>query len=239
MPHSILLVEEHGLLRDGIRAILEGSSEFTIVGDVSNGFDALRIMTRLNPELVLMGVVLPGIDGIESTATILRHFSGTRVLVLSMREDDDTVMAAFRAGVRAYVSKKSSSAELLTALRAVSRGGLYLGCQVSENLRSRIVCGDWKPIESHNPLANLSQRELQVLRLVAKGNTTKDIAALLDLRPSTLSGYRKSLMKKLGAANIADLTRAAIMAGMSTRDEDAGRMLEAKNSARRLDDRTD
>ena len=73
MPHSILLVEEHGLLRDGIRAILEGSSEFTIVGDVSNGFDALRIMTRLNPELVLMGVVLPGIDGIESTATILRH----------------------------------------------------------------------------------------------------------------------------------------------------------------------
>jgi DNA-binding NarL/FixJ family response regulator len=215
MTHSVLLVEDHKLVRDGIKAILAGTPEFTVVGDVSNGMDAVRAVATSHPDLVLMGVALPGIDGIESSAAILRHSPATRVVMLSMREDEGTVIAAFRAGVRAYVSKKSSSVELLTALRTVLRGGLYLGREVSEHLRNRILRGDWEPMESCSPLASLTQRELQVLRLVAKGKTTKDIAAMLDVRPSTLSGYRKSLMKKLGAGNIADLTRAAIKAGLA------------------------
>jgi DNA-binding NarL/FixJ family response regulator len=209
-------------MREGVRAILEGTPDFKVVGEADTGLGAMRAFAKLQPDLVLMGVALSGISGIEAAAAILRQSPGAHILILSMHEDENTVIAAFRAGVRAYILKRSSSLELLDALRTVSRGGMYVSPHVSDHLLTRIQSGNMEPKDWRSSLSALSQREHHVLRLLAEGNTSKDIAALLGLPTQTICGCRKSLMKKLGVANVAGLTRAAIEAGvigLSNRDE--------------------
>ena len=142
MPHSVLLVAGRGAVRDVVRAILGGTSELIITGEVDNDLDAVRAVSKVHPDLVLIDELLPGIDGIESTAAILQRSPSARVIILSMREDENTVLAAFRAGVCAYVSKRSSPVELLAALSAVLRGGLYLSSPISDHLLNRIQRGD-------------------------------------------------------------------------------------------------
>ena len=141
-------------------------------------------------------------NGIEATTELLRHCPGVKVVILSMYDDENSVVSAIRSGARAFVLKKASSTELLDALRTVARGGSYLSSQVSDRLLQRIQRGD---LDTHDrsPLESLSPRELQVLRLVAEGKTSKDIAVLLDLGLQTVRSYRKTMMKKLGVNNVA------------------------------------
>jgi two-component system invasion response regulator UvrY len=136
-----------------------------------------------------------------------------KVIILSMPDDEDSVVSAIRSGARAFVPKKASFTELLDALRAVACGGSYLSSQVSDRLLARIQRGD---LDTHDrsPLESLSTRELQVLRLVAEGKTSKDIAVLVDLGLQTVRSYRKTMMKKLGVNNVAGLTRLALSAGL-------------------------
>jgi DNA-binding NarL/FixJ family response regulator len=141
-----------------------------------------------------------------------------------MYDDENSVVSAIRSGARAFVLKKASSTELLDALRTVARGGSYLSSQVSDRLLARIQRGD---LDTHDrsPLESLSPRELQVLRLVAEGKTSKDIAVLLDLGLQTVRSYRKTMMKKLGVNNVAGLTQLALAAGLThwnTNDNPAG-----------------
>src|SRR5919109_884329 len=158
MPFDIVLVDDHKLVRDGVKTILERGSEFRVVGEADNGPDAVSLCKRVNPAMVL---------------------------------------------------KKASSTELLDALRTVARGGSYLSSQVSDRLLTRIQRGDLETMD-RSPLESLSPRELQVLRLVAEGKTSKDIAVLLELGLQTVRSYRKALMKKLGVNNVAGLTQVAL-----------------------------
>jgi len=214
MPIDIVLVDDHRLLRDGIKTILERGAEFRVVGETESGADAVELCKTAAPDLVLMDIGLPGMNGIEATTEILRHCPGVKVVILSMSDDENSVVGAIRSGARAFVLKKASSNELLDALRTVARGGSYLSSQVSDRLLARIQRGD---LDTHerSPLASLSPRELQVLRLVAEGNTSKDIAALLDLGLQTVRSYRKTMMKKLGVNNVAGLTQLALAAGLT------------------------
>jgi DNA-binding NarL/FixJ family response regulator len=155
-------------------------------------------------------------NGIEATTELLRHCPGIKVLILSMFDDENSVVSAIRSGARAFVLKKASSGELLDALRTVARGGSYLSSQVSDRLLSRIQRGDLETRDRSTPLESLSPRELQVLRLVAEGKTSKDIAVLLDLGLQTVRSYRKTMMKKLGVNNVAGLTQLALAAGITT-----------------------
>jgi NarL family two-component system response regulator LiaR len=215
MPYSVLLVDDHKIMRDGIRTILERTPDFRVVGEAENGSDAVSMSRKLRPDLVLMDIGMPGMNGIEATGEVLRHCPGSRVMVLSMYDDENSVVAAFRSGARAFLLKKASSADLLDALRAVSRGGSYLSSQVSDHLLTRIQRGDLDAKELPGPLDGLSPREQQVLRLVAEGRTSKDIATMLDLGLQTVRTYRKTLMKKIGVTNIAGLTQVALAAGMT------------------------
>jgi DNA-binding NarL/FixJ family response regulator len=194
MPFDIVLVDDHKLVRDGVKTILERGAEFRVVGEAENGADAVQLCRKSEPDLVLMDIGLPGMNGIEATTELLRHCPGV--------------------GARAFVLKKASSAELLDALRTVARGGSYLSSQVSDRLLQRIQRGD---LDTHDrsPLESLSPRELQVLRLVAEGKTSKDIAVLLDLGLQTIRSYRKTMMKKLGVNNVAGLTQLALAAGIT------------------------
>jgi len=211
---DIVLVDDHKLVRDGIRGILERGSEFRVVGEAESGADAVNLCKRTQPHIALMDIGLPGMNGIEATTELLRHCPTVKVIILSMYDDENSVVTAIRSGARAFVLKKASSAELLDALRTVARGGSYLSSQVSDRLLARIQRGD---LDTHDrsPLESLSPRELQVLRLVAEGKTSKDIAVLLDLGLQTVRSYRKTMMKKLGVNNVAGLTQLALSAGLA------------------------
>ena len=216
MPYGILLVDDHKILRDGIKAILELTPEFRVVAETGSGSSAVTLCGKLEPDVVLMDLQLPGINGIEATTEIVRRCARTKVIILTMNDDENSVVAAFRSGVRGFLLKKASSADLLDALRTVSKGGCYLSSEVSHHLLTRIQRGDLDLKEVPNPIAILSPREQQVLRLIAGGTTTKDIANLLDLGLETVRTYRKTLMKKIGVTNVACLTQVAVSAGLTS-----------------------
>jgi DNA-binding NarL/FixJ family response regulator len=215
MSYRVLIVEDHKIMRDGIKALLERSSEFTVVGDAETGTEAIQICTEVHPDIVLMDIGLPGLNGVESTAELLRHCPSTRVIMLSMYDDEDSVVSSIRAGARGYVVKQASSAELLDALRAVARGTSYLSPHVSERLLSRIRRGEAETLGRHPLLAQLTPREFQVLGLIIEGKASKEIAMILNLGVETVRSYRKTMMKKLNVNNVAGLIRVALAAGLA------------------------
>jgi DNA-binding NarL/FixJ family response regulator len=224
MPVDVLLVEDHQVVRDGIRAILDRAEEFRVVGAVASGGEAVRFCLAHAPDLVLMDLSLPGLNGIDATMEILRHHPECRVVVLSMYDDENSVVNAIRAGARGFVLKKASQLDLLEALRAVAAGGSYLSPEVSERLVHRMQAQDRGELGQPLELQRLSPREVQVLRLVGEAKSSREIADLLMLEVETIRSYRKSLMKKLGARNAAQLTRIALEAGLiSVRAASGGR----------------
>jgi DNA-binding NarL/FixJ family response regulator len=216
MPFDVLLVDDHKIMRDGVKAILRhNSEEFTVVGEAENGADAIQMCRKQRPDIVLMDIGLPGLNGIEATTEILRHCPEVRVIILSMYDDEHSVISAIRSGARAFIVKKASEADLIDALRTVAKGGSYLSPQVSDKLLTRIQKGDLESRAPSSMLEGLSPRELQVLRLVAEGKTSKEIAVLLDLGLQTVRSYRKTMMKKLNVNNVAGLTQLALAAGLT------------------------
>jgi DNA-binding NarL/FixJ family response regulator len=213
-PLGVVLVDDHKLVRDGVRTILERGAEFRVVGEAENGAEAVELCGKVHADIVLMDIGLPGMNGIETTNELRRHCPGIKIIILSMFDDENSVVGAIRSGARAFVLKRASSTELLDALRTVARGGSYLSSQVSDRLLSRIQRGDLDTRE-RGVLETLSPRELQVLRLVAEGKTSKDIAVLLDIGLQTVRGYRKTMMKKLGVNNVAGLTQVALASGLT------------------------
>src|SRR5581483_2526874 len=216
MPFQVLLVDDHKIMRDGIKAILRHSDEFQVMGEAESGTEAVQICKKKRPDIILLDIGLPGLNGIETTTEILRHWPEVKIIILSMYDDEHSVVSAIRSGARAFVLKKASDNDLLDALRTVAKGGSYLSPQVSDRLLHRIQRGD---LDSTKPAPSaldvLSPRELQVLRLVAEGKTSKEIATLLDLGLQTVRSYRKTMMKKLGVNNVAGLTQLALAAGIT------------------------
>jgi len=225
MPLQVLLVDDHKIMRDGIKAILGRGDEFTVCAEAENGPDAVQLARKLRPDLILMDIGLPGLNGVETTIEILRGHPESKIVILSMYDDDQAVMSATRSGARGFVLKKASDGDLIEALRMVSRGGLYFSPQVSQQLLSRIQRGDLDTKPAHSALDGLSPRELQVLRMVADGKTSKEIAILLDLGLQTIRSYRKTMMKKLGVNNVAGLTQLALSSGITQNANAAERAL--------------
>lgn len=215
MAFDVLLVDDHKIMRDGIKAILGRGDEFRVVGEAENGADALQFLKRSRPDLVLMDIGLPGLNGVETTAEILRHYPDCKIVILSMYDDENSVVSAIRSGARAFILKKVSDLDLMEALRMVARGGAYLSPQVSDRLLERIQKGDLESRTAPPALEGLSPRERQVLRLVAQGKTSKEVAVMLDLREQTVRSYRKTMMKKLGVNNVAGLTQLALATGLT------------------------
>jgi DNA-binding NarL/FixJ family response regulator len=222
MPCDVLIVDDHKIMRDGIKAILERSGEFRVVGEADNGPDAVALVRRLRPRLVLMDIGLPGLDGVETTAEILRFDPACSVAILSMFDDQNSVVNAMRAGARAFILKKASDLDLVGALRMVAAGGMYVSAEVSDLLLERIQKGDMKTRTGSSALDGLSPREMQVLRLVADGKTSKEIAVLLDLREQTVRTYRKTMMKKLSVTSAVGLTHLAVMHGLLSAERARG-----------------
>jgi DNA-binding NarL/FixJ family response regulator len=212
----VLLADDHAVLRGGLRALISGQADMEVVGEAATGEEACRQALALNPDLVLMDLTMPGAGGTEAIGRIARECPGSRVLVLTMHDDVAYLRSALAAGAAGYVVKRSADTELLAAIRATHRGGTYLepslaGCVVEEVLGRK---GRHAKDATTSPL---SEREREVLRLVAEGNTNQQIADRLSLSVKTVEVYRARVMTKLGLKTRVDLVRYALSIGLLAR----------------------
>jgi len=218
MPYRVLVVEDHKIMRDGIRALLDRGGEFIVAGEAESGTEAIQICSELHPDVVLMDIGLPGLNGVDATIELLRSCPNAKVIILSMYDDEESVVSSIRAGARGYVVKRASSGDLLEALRAVARGSSYLSPNVSERLLSRIRRGEETEAAGRHPLlSQLTPREFQVLGMIVEGKASKEIAVMLGLGVETVRSYRKTMMKKLNVNNVAGLIRVALAAGLASK----------------------
>ncbi len=206
---KVLLVDDHAIVRTGVRSLLDSDDEFSVVGEAASGQDALALAARLKPDLVLMDITLPDMNGLEAMVRIKDTVPDTGVVILTMHEDEDYFFRAIQAGAAGYVVKGGGSENILTALRAVREGGIFLYPSVAKSLVAEYLQeGDTPAVKS------LSERELDVLRLTGDGLVNKEIAAQLGISVSTTQTYRTRIMEKLGLHTVAELIRYAIRKGI-------------------------
>jgi DNA-binding NarL/FixJ family response regulator len=210
---SVVLVDDHQVLRDAIKEILLRQEDFQVVGEAGSGPEAVKVCRETDPDLVVMDIGLPEMNGIEATGELARHASRARVLMLSMYDDEASVMAAVRAGARGFVLKQACASELVDAMRTVARGGTYFGARVSDRLMSGVQLGRARA-HARAGHDTLSPREQQVLQLTVEGKSNKEVAVLLNLEVHTVRTYRKTMMGKLGASNVAELIQVAAASGL-------------------------
>ncbi len=211
----VLLVDDHDLFRAGLRVLLQDLGGFEVVAEAGDGREALRLLGEHRPDVVLMDLMMPGLNGLEATARVAREFPGVRVLVLSMNAAEEFVLPAVRAGASGYVLKNVRPAELEQAIRAVARGETYLTPAVSGHL-----IDDYRRRTAGEPdsLDKLTRRQREVLQLIAEGHSTKEIARRLGVSVKTVETYRSQLMDALDIHDIAGLTRYAIRKGLVSPD---------------------
>jgi len=214
-PIRVLLADDHDLFRAGLRVLLQDLGGFEVVAEAGDGREALRLVGEHRPDVVLMDLMMPGLNGLEATARVAREFPGVRVLVLSMNAAEEFVLPAVRAGASGYVLKNARPAELEQAIRAVARGETYLTPAVSGHL-----IDDYRRRTTGEPdsLEKLTPRQREVLQLVAEGHSTKEIARRLGVSVKTVETYRSQLMDALDIHDIAGLTRYAIRKGLVSPD---------------------
>jgi DNA-binding NarL/FixJ family response regulator len=212
-PVRVLVVDDHAVVREGLRHVLTVAEGFSVVGEAANATEALSLAETVRPDVVLLDLTMPGMSGLEAAAELRRRASGARILVLSMHEQDEYVLAAVRGGADGYILKDASPAELRAAIRTVREGGEYFSPAVARRLAAA-VRGEVATESPRDRLQRLTPREREVLSLVAAGHTNREIAAHLRISPRTVESHRESLMKKLSLRTVADLTRFALHAGL-------------------------
>ena len=211
-PGRILIIEDHTLLRAGLKALLTQDGEFEVVGEFDNGRDAIRAVGALIPDLILMDLSMPGIDGIEAIAEIRQRHPAMRILVLTIHRAEEYVHASLRSGANGYVLKNASHDELRVAIRSVLDGKTYLSPDVSASVVNGFLGKG--PEAASSPWSLLTHREREVLKLVAEGHSNRGIAQFLCLSVKTVEKHRSNVMRKLDLHNAATLTAYAIERGM-------------------------
>ncbi len=206
----ILLADDHTVLRSGLRALLSAQADLEVVGEAAEGSEALRLAQTLKPAVVVMDIGMPGVNGIDATARIRRELPATRVLILSMHDDQGYLRQALRAGASGYVLKKAADTELLAAIRAAARGDVFLDASLVKGLVEDVAVP--KTPESEAPA--LSEREREVLQLLARGHTNQQVADRLCISVKSVETYKARLMEKLNLKGRAELVRYALTHGL-------------------------
>ena len=205
----VFLVDDHTVVRQGLRRILESDDEIEIVGEAGDGRTAIDLVQKLRPHVVVMDVAMPELNGIEATRQILKRVEGAKVLVLSMHGDDVYVRQALKAGARGYLLKDSEDLDLIKAVKAIRAGGSFFSPPVSKVVLSGYL-GDKVEGDAEDGVARLTDREREVLQLIAEGKTNKEVAHALSVSVNTVETHRKHIMEKLDLHNTAELVRFAI-----------------------------
>lgn len=211
----ILLADDHSLFRAGVHALLSSVPGVKVVGEADTGRKALEMVRAHTPDVVLMDIAMPEMNGLETTTRVTKEFPGVRVIVLSMHAGEEYVMQALRAGACGYLLKDAATSELELAVRAVARGETYLTPTISKRVIDDYLM---RTTGSQGPVDQLTKRQREILQLIAKGYTSKEMAQMLNLSPKTIETHRTQLMKQLDIHDVAGLVRYAIRVGLVTLD---------------------
>jgi two-component system response regulator NreC len=210
----VLVADDHAIVRAGVRMLLEAQDDIRVVGEASDGREALRLAHQLSPDVVLMDIAMPEMNGLEATRELLRRAPASKVLVLTMHGTDEYFFRLLQAGASGYLLKEAAPADLVAAVRAVEAGGAYLPPALARRLLGQYVRQANAGGEERQYLARLSEREQGVLRLVAEGLTSQEIAKRLFVSVNTVQTHRRHIMEKLNLHDRSQLVQYALRAGL-------------------------
>src|SRR5579872_6207721 len=209
----ILLADDHTFVRDGLRALLDKQSDMTVVGEAADGHDSVRLAEEQSPDVVVMDIAMPNMNGIEATRRILAANPRTNVVMLSMHQDESYVLRSLKAGAKGYLLKDSLRSDVIEAIRTVSQGRSFLTRKVSRLLQEDYIRQmERRGVEDSYDL--LTDREREILQLVAEGKTNKDVAGLLNISLTTVETHRTHILQKLGLHSIPELILYAVRKGI-------------------------
>ncbi len=214
---SIILVDDHVIMRDGLRNLLKEESDIEVIGEADNGRDAVKISIEKNPDIVVMDIAMHYMNGIEATRQIKKENPDIKIIALSMHSERQIVVGIFRAGASGYLLKDSTSTELIEAIRTIYLGRKYISHKISDIVLKEI--SNTKKDSEEIGLEILTNRESEILQLISEGNSTKRIAKVLFISPKTVESHRANIMGKLNIHNLPELTKYAIRAGLTSLDE--------------------
>lgn len=213
---KVVLADDHQIVRHGLRSLLSAEPDIEVIGEADNGRAVIRLVQELSPQVVIMDISMPDLNGIEATRQILSDYSGVKVIALSMHSDSLFVLNMFKAGASGYLLKDCALEELVKAVRTVMNRKIYLSPSISDIVVKDFVIG-WSPEDSSSSAYSiLTAREREVLQLMAEGKTTNQIAESLCISVKTVEAHRKQLMTKLDIHSVAELTKYAIRQGLTT-----------------------
>lgn len=219
----IVLADDHNIVRAGVRALLDNIPEIRVVAETGNGREALDLIRKHKPDVVLLDIAMPELNGLEVTQIVSKEFPAIKIIILSMHKSDEYVLQALRFGAAGYLLKDTAANELELAINAVMKGEKYLAPFVSksviENLLTRIDIKDSKVEINKLPLEKLTSRQREILQLIAEGNSTKEIAFKLNVSVKTVEAHRKQLMDRLHIYDIAGLVRYAMKVGIISNEK--------------------
>ena len=213
MTIRVFLADDHAIVRDGLRAVLQGQPDITVVGDAADGRETVRQVAQLRPDVVVMDIAMPELNGIDAARQIREADQSTEIVILSMYSTSEHIFRALQAGARGYLLKESAGVEVVNAVRAVHSGQRYLSQKISDKLVDEYV-RQREAVGAQSPLALLSPREREVLQLVVEGKSSAEIADILFLSPKTVETYRSRLMRKLDISDLPSLVKFAIQQGL-------------------------
>ena len=211
MPITVFVADDHAIVREGLASLLASQPDIQVIGTAADGRDTVRQVIKLQPEVVVMDIAMPQMNGIEAARELRDRVPQARVVILSMHSSVEHVFHALEAGARGYVLKESVAKEIIEAVRAVRAGRRYLSQRIAE-VMAEVV----NRSATGSPLESLSKRERQVLQLVAEGRSSAQIAAVLSLSPKSVDTYRSRLMQKLHIGDVAGLVKFAIQHGLTS-----------------------
>lgn len=212
-PIRVLVAEDHTLVRSGLCALLGRLEDVEVVADAADGREAIEKTASHSPNVVLMDIIMPELNGLDATQRITRQFPGVRILIVSMYDREEYVEEAFRSGASGYLLKDAGIAELARAVRAVAGGGTYVSPAADRRARSPRAK---RSLPGGKPRERLTPRQREILQLVAEGHTSRDIAARLRISRKTVEAHRTQITKRIGIGNVAGLVRYAIRMGLTT-----------------------
>ena len=211
---TVFLADDHAVVRDGLRYLLEAQPDIKVIGDASDGRQAAHQVIQLGPDIVIMDIAMPELNGIDATQKICQACSSTRVIILSMHSTTEHIFGALQAGARGFILKESAGIEVVSAVRTVHAGGYYLSQKVSDNVIDDYI-KQVQTADTRGPLASLSSREREVLQLVVEGKSSSEIAQILYISVKTVETYRSRLMLKLDIHDIPSLVKFAVQHGLT------------------------
>jgi len=208
-PITVLLAEDHTIVRKGLRSLLSQTQDIKVIGEAENGREAVKLVEKHHPELVVMDISMPLLNGLEATRQIKKRFPKTQVLILTVHDNEEYLFEIIKAGASGYIIKKAALEEMLMAVQAVSKGKTFFSPSVSTKIIKKLLKKK-EALEQEPPYSPLTDREREVLQLVAEGHTNKDIAEILYISVKTVETHRSHIMEKLDLHKAADLTKYAI-----------------------------